>query len=144
MKQDTTITGNDAPRLRLASHIDLGKADADCANCNGTGIVRREEIEERGKKLSVPVICRCVSRNDGVQRDMLDKLIDEMHEQVTNGTFAENLAGDIMRLPEDRRVDAVAQIRNQIVKAQESGDTAVEKQLKSAVARITLLRAKEN
>ena len=143
MNKDAPIIDNKAPRLRLSDHVDLGKANRACDRCNGGGIVRFEEIDDKNKKLNVPVICRCVSRNGGIKPDMFDKMISEMHEQVVNGTFAENLSGDIMRLPNEQRDNAVRQIRNQILKAHNSGNLVVEKQLKSAVARINLLRAEE-
>jgi len=143
MNELTQSEQGQAPRLRLAKHIDLKKADPNCERCKGTGVVRVEKVEEQGGLLDVPVVCRCVSRAGGVVRDMFDKMVDEMHEQVQNGTFAENLAVDIMRLPKSDRINAVEQLRKQLKKAKQLHDVAVVKQLKSALARVALMRAEE-
>lgn len=80
--------GDSAPpvfsRVRLASGIDLSKADPECSYCGGLG--RRDDkiIKDRetGETVAIPVICRCVKRRGGIAKDQLDR----MREQVQPGT----------------------------------------------------------
>ena len=102
----------DAPRLRLAKHIDLSKADPNCSNCT-RGVVRYEQMHEDGQDLSVPVICKCVSRNKGVQADQFDRLLHDLQEQLASGMFAENLANDVSCLPRESRVRAISNLETQ-------------------------------
>lgn len=56
-------------RVRLAAHVDLTRASPDCESCNGSGVVRHEQLG----KVSVRVVCSCVRDNGGVQEDALDR-----------------------------------------------------------------------
>lgn len=106
------------PRLRLTSDIDIEKIDPDCGRCKGSGVVRIEKMDDPsnpGTELKVPVVCRCVPRNGGVATDMLDRFIKDGAKQVEDGTFAQNLAGDILRLPRSSKVNAIAQLEKDAV-----------------------------
>lgn len=102
------------PRLRLASDIDLSLANPECENCNGTGVSGNRVIddpEEKGKKITVPVICKCVSRAGGVRRDKLDEFIAQAAGQLEDGTFARDMAKDIMGLPAEQQGRAILQLK---------------------------------
>ena len=106
------------PRLRLTSDIDIKKIDPDCERCKGSGVVRIEKMDDPsnpGIELKVPVVCRCVPRNGGVEIDMLDRFIKAGAEQLGNGIFAQNLADDILRLPRSAKVNAIAQLEKEAV-----------------------------
>jgi hypothetical protein len=106
-----------APRLRLATDIDMSKAKKSCKGCYGTGRKGWRTIdnpEDPGKKVKVPVICKCVTRNGGVKKDMLDELAEEMVTQMEEGVFAETLARDIMGLPIVERVKAIEQLERDL------------------------------
>jgi hypothetical protein len=109
-----------APRLRLTTDVDFSRADSGCSRCGGTGIVRHEKIdnpENHGTQIDVPVVCRCVRRNGGVAKDMLDRFLQEVAEKVADGRFAEELAGDIMRLPSAGKADAIRQLEKEVKNA---------------------------
>jgi hypothetical protein len=59
-----------------APAIDLTKAEADCVHCGGSGRrgVQVVKSEDTGETLHIPVVCRCVKRNGGVAKDLLDRL----------------------------------------------------------------------
>lgn len=102
------------PRLRLASDVDLKMAKQGCNRCYGTGIVSYRDIddpENEGGKISVPVVCRCVSRGGGVKKDQLDRILEESVRKIKDGTFARDMAADIMGLPEEHQGKAVMQLR---------------------------------
>lgn len=102
------------PRLRLRSDIDLTKADPECKGCKGTGIKGSRWIddpENDGQKTEVPVICRCVIMAGGVQKDPLDEILEKTAQQLEDGTFARDLASDIMGLPETERGQAIMQLK---------------------------------
>lgn len=66
------------PRVRLASQVDVSKADPSCELCDGKG-VRGHEIVGQDQ---IPIICRCVSRGGGVAPDQLDRLLDGKENKV--------------------------------------------------------------
>lgn len=101
------------PRVRLAKHIDLSKADPVCSRCDGTGRRGFKEVETPDGKIKAPVICRCVSRNNGVKQDALDKVSAEVEKQLKEGTFSASLAADIKSLPLEHRITAIRGLREQ-------------------------------
>jgi len=104
------------PRLRTAGSVDLSKAKKDCRRCNGTGHAGYRTMDDPtapGETMKVPIICRCVTRNGGVQKDVLDKLMEETQRQLESGTFATTLAKDIRRLPPKHRTRAIEALRRQ-------------------------------
>lgn len=106
---------NDAPRLRLRTTIDFTKADANCTHCNGTGVAGHRAIEDHeGNAVRAPIVCRCVSRNGGVTPDKLDALLADMSKRLSDGSFGETLAADILKVPEDQRDGAIRNVRAQI------------------------------
>lgn len=93
-------------RFRLASDIDLSVADKDCKRCKGSGIVRYQVVS--GSDIvsgKVPVICRCVTRNGGVSKDLYDRWLEEQAaEQVVGETsFVNALYKDLMTMDSDER-----------------------------------------
>lgn len=113
---DTKTTTEEVPRLRLASHIDMSKADPNCDRCGGSGIVGTKDVDlgpPEGVK-PVPVICRCVSRAGGVQSDMFDRILSETQKRLDDGTFAEALASDVRGLPVERRGRAILALAAQV------------------------------
>ena len=107
-----------APRVRLAADVDLTKAKRGCKHCHGTGrsgyatIPMPDQPEGRAR---VPVICRCVTRRNGVRRDMLDNILTEAAEQLESGAFGARLAQDIAGLPPDAKAQALASLRRDLV-----------------------------
>ena len=100
-----------APRVRLARDIDFSKAKSGCKHCAGRGIVGYKDIPtEDGKVERAAIVCRCVSRNQGVKPDGFDKMMGEMQKALESGGFAEALAGDIYRLPNQARKKALRQL----------------------------------
>lgn len=111
------------PRLRLAKDIDLSKAKKNCKGCGGTGVKEEREIddpENEGETVKVPVICKCVSRNQGVKRDQLDEAMENVAKQVEDGTFAKDMAKDIMELPLEEQGRAIVQMKKKAASAEES------------------------
>lgn len=107
-------TTKNAPRLRLAGDIDFSKAKKACKGCGGTGIKEQREIpdpENDGQMLTVPVVCKCVSRRGGVKQDQLDRILEVSSAQLEDGTFARDMAKDIMSLPAEHQVNAVLQLK---------------------------------
>jgi len=103
-----------APRLRLTKTIDLSKADPRCDRCHGEGVARYDKRDIPGEgMIEVPVICRCVSRNGGVKKDAFDRMMEQLEQQVHSGAWARDLAGDVLRLPPDRREEALGRIEGQ-------------------------------
>lgn len=101
------------PRLRLAANVDFSKAKSHL-RCNGTGIVGYREMvnpEHQDETIKVPVVCRCVSRRGGIKRDAFDRIASEIEQQVADGTFAENLAGDVGRLPVEARIRKIQELK---------------------------------
>jgi len=106
----------EAPRLRLSSTVDLSKAKGH-SRCNGTGICGYRDIENPehpGEKIQVPVICRCVSRRGGVQKDAFDKMAQEIQQQVLDGTFGETLAFDVKGLPTQSRAIKIEELKQTV------------------------------
>jgi len=101
------------PRLRAASTVDLSKAKPGCGRCHGRGISGHKhlDLQDGAGVQRVPMVCRCVSRNDGVQQDVFDRIMAEVQEQLESGHFAANLATDIKRLPPQFRGQAVKSLR---------------------------------
>lgn len=132
----------EAPRLRLAKHINLGQADATCNRCGGTGVVRYENVDDKGSTIRVPVICRCVSRNGGVQKDQLDRALEDVQRQIDDGSFGENLARDVQCLPPQHQLDALRQLQAQTERR--DLDASVKRQLRSAIATVLSKIGEEN
>lgn len=112
IKQDNGVP----PRLRAASTVDMSKAKPSCNRCHGTGRVGYRAIddpEHPGQTARVPVVCRCVTRRGGVKRDILDRMIEQVNEQLHSGAFAKTLAADIRRLPPDKQPLAIGTLRRQ-------------------------------
>lgn len=59
------------PRVRLASDVDVSKADKNCERCSGSGFSGFEIAA--GER--IPIVCRCVSRGGGIKSDRLDKVM---------------------------------------------------------------------
>ena len=109
--QDET---KEPPRLRLAKHIDLSKADPKCDGCKGTGIKGKQIVPVgEDETMEVPVICRCVTQRGGVKPDKLDKILIKAAEDLDRGVFASNLANDIRNLPPEHQAKAIAGIIKQ-------------------------------
>ena len=120
-------------RLRLATAIDLSKA-RDHKRCNGTGVCGYKEIddpENPGGKVKVPIICRCISRRGGVKKDAFDKMTAELAQQVASGHFAENLAGDVRRLPAEAMIVKIDELKKTV--ADDKTDPAVRSQISKAL-----------
>jgi len=65
-------------RVRLASQVDLSKADPKCKRCHGTGKLGNRVVPtEESEPLRVPIICRCVAENGGVTQDRFDQYMQE-------------------------------------------------------------------
>ncbi len=71
--------------LRLWKDIDFDKADSECTNCNGTGIKGYTqptvEMKKSGVNTAIPIICRCVINNEGVQLSLLEKFAAEIKKE---------------------------------------------------------------
>jgi hypothetical protein len=133
-----------APRLRLAEDIDLSRAKPGCNRCHGTGragsrIIDNPEVD--GERISVPVICRCVTRGGGVKKDQLDRLAAEIAEQLEDGTFAKTLANDIMGLPVENRLSAINQLEADAINKEKSAKSRVA--INAALVRIKELMKEE-
>ncbi len=120
----------EAPRLRLKKTVDLSKADPQCDRCGGTGIKEyvSRELPQEGLT-SVPVVCRCVTRNNGIQPDVLDRMMAEMAQEVHTGSWARALASDILQLPppmRDRALKSIAALTKDLSKNQTVRDTIKE------------------
>lgn len=127
------------PRVRLAKDIDLSQADSDCKRCGGTGVLRHETVnlgDGEGEQ-TVPVICRCVSRNGGVRGDEWDRIQAEAEEMLEDGRFYQRMAEDILRTNHKRRPGAVAGIMVRRVDPESSDETkdAMDKVLTSLSSR---------
>ena len=119
------------PRLRTAGSIDLTKAKPGCKRCNGTGKVGYKTIDNpedpKGDQLRVPIICRCVTRRGGVKKDMMDRMLEELDQQLRTGSFSKNLARDIRRLPAEHQPRAIEALRKQ------AQDTTKDPTVRSAI-----------
>lgn len=66
-----------ANRVFAAEDVDLSKADPGCDRCSGSGVVGSvqptESMRAGGINNSVPMICRCVVRNNGVRTRGMSK-----------------------------------------------------------------------
>lgn len=116
-------TEKDIPRLRLATDIDLSKAKKSCKGCGGSGIKENriiEDPENPGGKRTVPVICKCISRRGGVKKDQLDRIMEETAKQLEDGTFARDMAKDIMGLPVEAQGEAIMQIKRRAADKKEN------------------------
>jgi hypothetical protein len=103
------------PRLRLRDKVDFSKAKPSCGRCHGTGIHGYRTVEDHeGNTVKAPVVCRCVTRNGGVELDKLDRLLLDMNRRLADGSFGETLAADIMKIPAEARGDALRNVRAQI------------------------------
>ena len=87
-----------APRIRLAEDIDLTKADKDCIKCKGCGISEYRKVKDEHIDQVVPVICACVTRNNGIKYDIIDEILIKAYNEIENGQFAENTSKDILSL----------------------------------------------
>jgi len=106
----------EAPRLRLTSDIDFSKAKNSCKRCHGTGKRGYKSLdnpENPGDKISVPIICRCVSRSGGVKKDQFDTIVEQVAKQLDDGVFAEQLAADIKLMPRENRNKVIENITKQ-------------------------------
>lgn len=102
------------PRFRLASTVDLSKADPRCDRCGGRGILDLRRLDVPGDgPTDVPVICRCVTRRGGLLPDLLDRALAETQKRLDDGTFGDALAADLRALPEEQRVRAVGGLEQQ-------------------------------
>ena len=126
-----------APRVRLSRDVDITKADPTCANCDGTGVV--ETVDMSGDPLvtdgagsAVPVICRCVVRNGGVATDKFDAMALQLAADLTSGRFAEALAEDLRKMPDEHRARAVAMLGQRA--QDETVDASVRTQITRALA----------
>ena len=107
----------EAPRLRLASDIDLNKANPLCIKCRGTGHSGKKEIsnpERPSEKVNIPIICRCVTQGGGVAEDAMDRILKETEQQLESGLFASQLASDIKLLPPEAKAKAIDSLNEQM------------------------------
>jgi len=105
----------ETPRLRLMSKVDLTKSDKSCNNCFGTGIAGYKTIEDHeGSTVKAPIICKCVSRNGGIEPDKLDKILMECQASFADGSFGEKLANDILKMSEAGRERALHSVVDQM------------------------------
>lgn len=126
-----------APRVRLAADVDLGRAKRNCRRCHGTGRVGWATIpmpDQPEGRARVPVICRCVTRANGVRRDMLDKILTEAAEQLDSGVFGARLAQDLAGLPPEARAQAVAALQRDALN--ENKDPRVRDAIREALAQL--------
>lgn len=120
------------PRIRLAESVDLSKAK-NHARCNGTGIVGYRYLpnpENKDEMIRVPVVCRCVARSGGVRRDEFDRIADDVQQQLDDGTFGENLARDVARLPYQVRKRKIFELKQTVAK---DGDPTVAFHISKAI-----------
>lgn len=127
------MKANMPPRVRLAKHIDLSKADPDCENCKGSGVAGYKEarLSATENKQKIPIICKCVTRNGGVQEDALDRIAKQIKADIDEGVFAKNLAADIMGMNMKNRTKAIEQLTADLENPMKSEET-------KAVTRATL------
>ena len=107
----------DAPRVRLASTVDLSKANPGCDRCNGTGVVGKVRLalsDDGSDEILVPKICACVTINGGIAKDMLDRIQEQTAQQLANGEYAEQLANEVQALPIHRRASAISKLAEQL------------------------------
>ena len=132
------------PRFRLAKEIDLSKAKRSCKRCSGSGVNEIRNIDDpdnKGKTMSVPVICRCVSRRGGVPEDQLDKMIREDASEIGKEASAKKLANDIFGLSHDAKINAIRQLENV---ANNKDKRAIDRELAmNALERVLHLTRKE-
>lgn len=76
--------------LRHADDVDLTKAKLSCRHCHGVGLTGH--LLKDGQR--IPIICRCVVRNGGVQ----DRPASVADFRSTQGT-ADEIVNTAMRLP---------------------------------------------
>ena len=107
---------NDAPRVRQATDIDFSKAKPHCKHCHGTGTSGYRTVTVQGETARVRVVCRCVTQNDGVRRDAVDELLEQIQHQLDTGAFGANLAADIRRLPAEHQPAAIENVRAQMTR----------------------------
>ncbi len=132
---------NDAARLRLATDVDLSLAKPGCARCHGTGRCGYKTIEDPenpGEELKVPIVCRCVTRRGGVKKDMMDEILEQVQQQLDNGTFAQTMADDIDGLPVEHQQRAIEQLEREANNKEKPAQ--VRMQLRAAVG---LIRQRE-
>jgi hypothetical protein len=123
-----------AQRVRLAADVDLTKADPLHDRCGGTGIVGYQKVDDPTSADSVqmaPVICRCVSRSGGVKRDILDRMADQMQQQLADDTFGEQLASDLKLLLPNEMARKVVELTKKA--ADEGTDTRLKRQIEAAL-----------
>lgn len=117
------MTTENPDRLRLAKDIDLTTAK-NHNRCNGSGISGYKTMDDPahpGESLTVPIVCRCVTRRGGVKKDAFDRIAGDLERQLNDGTFAVNLASDVMGLPDDARVKKIAELRIDAVDDKKDG-----------------------
>lgn len=115
------------PRVRLAKHIDLTKAKPGCKRCNGRGITgyKTADLGDGEGEQKIPVICRCVTRNEGVAPDELDRVLAEAKKQIDDGVFHEHVLADFHAAPDEQKPRIVAAFFRDVVdgrKLKESKD----------------------
>ncbi len=120
-------------RVRLAAHIDLTKAKPGCRQCHGRGITgyTTADLGDGEGKQRIPRICRCVSRNDGVKKDELDRILEETEKQLKDGVFHEHLVADFHTIPDADKPRVVASFFRDTVDKRKSDASrdAIEKTL---------------
>lgn len=101
-------------RLRLKSTVDLTVAK-NHNRCRGTGIVgyrTMENPEAKGQMIKVPIVCQCVVRRGGVKQDAFDKIIDKVSQELSDGSFAQNLAQDVRALEPEDMIRKISELRS--------------------------------
>lgn len=130
------------PRVRLAKDIDFSKAKPNCKWCYGRGYTGFQTLTlEDGQKEKAAIICRCVSRNDGVKRDEFDKMKEKLTRTLEDGGFAQAMASDLMKIPADVREKALAKIQAKADDA--TADPRVRESCREAVAEVQRRLAEE-
>ncbi len=61
------------PRVRAFDDVDFSKARPNCKRCKGTGILHYQIVP--GTDERIPVICKCLTRNGGLKKDQLDRIL---------------------------------------------------------------------
>jgi len=115
----------DYNHARYAEDVNLAAADPGCQRCQGTGytgatVEPDAEMRTAGVTDPIPVVCRCVTRNNGVKpgtspneraRSQMERGI---RDDVASGAWARKHAGDVLRnVPPWRQIIVAARLEEQ-------------------------------
>ena len=86
------------PIVRPASDVDISCAKPGCRHCGGRGIVAYRTIKEE----RIPIVCRCVTRRNGLKDNALDRTLGRITRAIADGTYGTQLAAEVRSLPADQ------------------------------------------